>query len=213
MMRPELRRALIKRAIGYPAVLLFAVALLWIVSIRVPGKTWSGPLPPLTAAEGRCRRERETQVQMLAGTIGERSERRMAAYDSAARYIEATFQRLGYTVTSQPHVARGRTYRNLEITIPGQRIPAEILLIGAHYDAVEGTPGADDNASGTASLIELARLLRDHKLDRTVRFVAFANEEPPFFFTEDMGSRRYARMAKERNDDITAMLSRETRGY
>jgi hypothetical protein len=87
------------------------------------------------------------------------------------------------------------------------------VLVGAHYDSVVDSPGADDNASGVASMLELARLFAVRQPDRTVRFVAFANEEPPYFWTEDMGSLRYARMAKQRGDSIVAMLSLESLGF
>jgi Zn-dependent M28 family amino/carboxypeptidase len=212
-MRAELRRGLLKRAIGYPAVLLLAVLLLWVVSIRVPGKSWSGPLPPLTPAEDSSRVRLERDVTVLATDIGQRNDADMAAYDSAARYVQRSFEASGHSVTSLPYAARGKSFRNLEVVIPGRRRPGEIILVGAHYDNVPDTPGADDNASGTAALLELARLLRDRPLDRTVKLVAFANEEPPYFFTDDMGSRVYAKAARARGDSISAMLSLETLGY
>ena len=212
-MNPELKRALKRRAIAYPAFLAFAVFLLWAVSIRVPGKSWTGPLPPLTPAEDSTRIGLQSHVYMLADTIGERHDGNRKGYDAAAEYVQKQLEQYGFSVESQPYTARGRSYRNLEVVIPGQKAPNEIIVVGAHYDAVEGTPGADDNASGTACLLEIARLLRDKKLDRTIKLVAFANEEPPFFFTDDMGSRRYAMAAKARNDNIVAMISLETLGY
>lgn len=212
-MRPEIKRALIKRAIGYPAFLLVAVLLLWMVSIRVPGRSWSGPLPRLTLAEDSTRLALQRHVEVLATDIGQRNEASMASYDSAARYVQSALASSGYSVTPLPYAARGKRFTNLEVTIPGRRRPGQIIVVGAHYDNVPDTPGADDNASGTAVLLEVARILRDHPMDRTVKFVAFANEEPPFFFTDDMGSRVYAKAARQRGDSITAMLSLETLGY
>ncbi|MBI3890821.1 MAG: M20/M25/M40 family metallo-hydrolase [Candidatus Wallbacteria bacterium] len=87
------------------------------------------------------------------------------------------------------------------------------LRIGAHYDSVSGSPGADDNASGVAALLELSRALAATPPRRDVRFVAFVNEEPPFFTTDAMGSRVYARAARRRGDRIDAMLSLECLGY
>ncbi len=87
------------------------------------------------------------------------------------------------------------------------------MVVGAHYDSVAGTRGANDNASGTAAVLEVARLLAGRDLARTVRFVAFVNEEPPYFKTEQMGSRVYARRSRERGERIVAMLSIETIGY
>jgi hypothetical protein len=212
-MRPAVKRGLIKRAIGYPAFLLLALLTLWLVSIRMPGRTWRAPLPPLTPAEDSTRQRLEAHVQMLAGTIGERGQTRMRALDSAAAYIDQTFRALGYRVDEQPYTVGSKVFKNLEIVIPGRTLPNENIVIGAHYDTVIESPGADDNSSGVAGVLELARLLSGGMLDRTVRLVAFVNEEPPFFFTEDMGSRRYARQARERNENIVAMLSMETIGH
>jgi Zn-dependent M28 family amino/carboxypeptidase len=89
----------------------------------------------------------------------------------------------------------------------------EILVIGAHYDSVSGCPGANDNASGVAALIELARIVRPDTGRRTIRFVAFANEEPPFFMTDAMGSVVYARACRARGERIVGMFSLETIGY
>ena len=107
----------------------------------------------------------------------------------------------------------GRTFENVEVAIRGGDRPEQIVVVGGHYDSVEGSPGADDNASGTAAVLELARLLRGEQFGRTVRFVAFVNEEPPFFSTEWMGSWQYAARAAEQDDNIVAMISLETVGF
>jgi Zn-dependent M28 family amino/carboxypeptidase len=97
---------------------------------------------------------------------------------------------------------------------PGTSSPNEIIVVGAHYDTAEGAPGADDNASGVAGLLEVTRHLAAAPAQaRTIRAVFFAAEEPPFFGTERMGSAAYAREAAERGDRIEAMLSFETIGY
>ena len=101
---------------------------------------------------------------------------------------------------------------NLEISLPGQE-EREIILVGAHYDTVTNSPGADDNASGVAALLELSRLLSTAKPKCTLRFVAFVNEEPPFFQGDDMGSMVYSRAARRRGDDIRLMLCLETIGF
>ena len=88
----------------------------------------------------------------------------------------------------------------------------QILLIGAHYDTVRGSPGANDNGSGVAALIELSRLFADLEPAMTVRFVAFVNEESPFFATDLQGSMVYADMARRRGDDIRLMVCLETMG-
>ena len=195
------------------ALVAAAAGALWALMVRMPGRSYAGALAPLTTEEEGSRARLAAHVGALAGRIGERNYRRPAALAEAAAYVEAELAALGYRVTSQPFVAGGQTFRNLEATRPGAGRAEEVIVVGAHYDAVVGTPGADDNASGTAAVLELARLLRDAPLGRTVRFVAFVNEEPPFFLTEHMGSRVYARAAARRGDRIVAMLSLETIGY
>jgi len=207
------KRGVVIRLIGYPVALGLAVGLLWFVSIRMPGESFAGALPPLTAVQDSLAARLRAHVEMLAGRIGERNASRPAALDSAAAYIVTSLIGYGYSVTEQRFVARGATYRNFEATLPGTTHSSEIIVVGGHYDTVEGTPGADDNASGTAAVLELARLLRDQPRQRTIKLVAFANEEPPFFFTDDMGSRHYARAGRQRGDDIVAMLSIETIGF
>lgn len=207
------RRGLIPRLIAYPALLLVALIALWAVSIRMPGRSFRGTLPPLSADQQVIQQRLRAHVDMLAGRIGERNYMKPRALDSAANYIRATFDSLGYETREHTYVVDKATYRNVEVTLAGRSAPGEIVLVGGHYDSVYDSPGADDNASGTAAVLELARLLRAAPRDRTIRFVAFANEEPPFFFTEDMGSLRYARAARARGDSIVAMISMESMGY
>jgi hypothetical protein len=196
--------------VGLPVV---GGVVVWTLMIRMPGRSFSGPLAPLSADEEASRARLEAHVTRLAGTIGERNYRRPAAHDAAATYVATTLEELGYPVATQTFDVNGQPFRNLEVTIRGRQRPEEIVVVGGHYDSVVGTPGADDNATGTAAVIELARMLRTVPLDRTVRLVAFVNEEPPFFPGENMGSRVYARAAARRGDRIVAMLSLETIGY
>lgn len=99
------------------------------------------------------------------------------------------------------------------MTRPGSSQPRQVLLVGAHYDSVSGSPGADDNASGVAALLELSRLFADVTPRVTMRFVAFVNEEPLFFFGSQQGSLVYARNARRQGDDIRLMVSLEAIGY
>ena len=151
-------------------------------------------------------------VERLAGKIGERHVLRPAALHAAERYVGESLRALGYEVTRQNYEAQGVDSANLEVVVPGGDRATEIVLAGAHYDTVPGSPGADDNASGVAAIVELARLLRDARPARTIRLVAFVNEEPPFFFWGEMGSKVYARAARARGDDIRVMLSLEMLG-
>jgi len=160
------------------------------------------------ALEERLRRH----VRALAGEIGERHVWRPRALHAAADYIRGQLEAMGYAVSAQPYDAYGVRCENLEVTIPGSSRASEIVLAGAHYDTVEGSPGADDNASGVAGLIEIARALRGSHPERTLKLVAFVNEEAPFFYFGEMGSRVYARAARQRGDDIRVMLSLEMLG-
>lgn len=152
-------------------------------------------------------------VETLAGEIGERNVYRPAALDAAARYIESELAGLGYAVARQRYVAKGVECANLEVILHGQRWPEESIVVGAHYDTVQGSPGADDNASAVAALIEIARQLAGHAPARTLKLVAFVNEEPPFFFWGEMGSQVYARAARARRENIRLMISLEMLGY
>lgn len=151
-------------------------------------------------------------VERLAGEIGERNVSRPQALRAAADYIEAEWRRQGYQVVPRWYDLSGTRWANLEVSRPGSIRPTEILLIGAHYDSVMGSPGANDNASGVAALLELSRLFADITPALTVRFVAFVNEEPPFFFTRRQGSVVYAKAARARGDTIRLMVSLETIG-
>jgi len=151
-------------------------------------------------------------VVALAGTIGERNVWRPDALHAAADYIRGAFASAGCEVVAQSYEVHHVRCENLEVTLPGNGCGSEIIVVGAHYDTVRGSPGADDNASGVAALIEIARALRPLALRRTVKLVAFVNEEPPFFFTRQMGSWIYASAAHRRGDDIRLMLSLEMLG-
>jgi Zn-dependent M28 family amino/carboxypeptidase len=120
---------------------------------------------------------------------------------------------VGYTVERQWYLAQSHEVSNLVTEIPGTKHPDRVVVLGAHYDTVETTPGADDNASAVAVLIEVAKLLRDCRPKRTIRFVAFPCEEPPHYFTQEMGSQVYARACRARSERIIGMLCLEMVGY
>ena len=150
---------------------------------------------------------------MLAGTIGERNLWKYPALQRAAEYIEQQFAASGYGTTRQTYEVSRAPVSNIEAVLPGTTDPASIIVLGAHYDTVGGCPGANDNATGVAALLELAERFASRPQARTIRFVAFVNEEPPFFQTPQMGSYVYARQCRERGDNIVAMMSLETMGY
>lgn len=205
----ENRHRLIALAI---VLVLFAapvVALRWMTA--VPGRSWSGPLPPLTAAEAGLAQRLRTHVETIASKPHNAGH--PEALEQAARYIENVLGGMGYRVAAQRfddgHV------RNVEVVIEPAVPAAETLVIGAHYDSAFTAPGANDNGTGTAAVIELARMLADlrGKAAVRVRLVLFVNEEPPFFQTERMGSLVYARRLAGSGEKVAAMLSLETLGY
>ena len=152
-------------------------------------------------------------VETLAGTIGERNVFRPEALAAARDYIEATWRGQGYEVDAQEYEARGVVCANLEVSRTGAGRADEIILLGAHYDSVRACPGANDNGSGVAALLEIARRFAVLSPALTIRFVAFVNEEPPFFMTRRQGSAVYAKAARARGDDVRLMVSLETLGY
>ncbi len=181
--------------------------------IRMPGQSYSGSFLPLTEEENEVRNYLQAHVKKLAGEIGERNFWHLEALGVAADYIETVFRQIGYSVGIQEFSVQVKSMKNLEVEIAGVSRPAEIVIVGAHYDSVVGSPGANDNATGAAAVLEISRMLSQQTFSRTVRFVAFANEEPPFFLTKDMGSRSYARRSRERGENIVAMFSIETISY
>ena len=191
-------------------VVAFLVA--WWIMVRMPGRSYHGPLEPdetlgsLTAALRR-------DVERLAVEIGERNVvRRPAALQAAANEIASQLKAKGYETRRQSYMVSNVPCENIEAERVGAIKPAEIVVIGAHYDTVFETGGANDNTSGVAAMLALARAFAERKPDRTLRFVAFVNEEPPYFQSDLMGSRVYARRCRERNENVVAMLSLETMG-
>ncbi len=154
----------------------------------------------------------EGHVRMLAESIGERNVFRPGTLARAEDYIAHQFEAMGYELARQTYELQGVPCSNLEVTRFGRGDKGDILLIGAHYDSVLGSPGGNDNGSGVAALLEMARGFSAAHIDRTVKFVAFVNEEPPFSFGDEMGSMRYARAARGRGDKIRLMLALETIG-
>jgi peptidase M28-like protein len=198
--------SVLRIAIAVVAVLV----LLWLWGIRMPGKRVStaGSLSPDEIA---LRDELRADVQKLAGEIGERNMWRYPQLKAAADFIEDSFSRAGFRPRRDSYQLRGQACHNIEAEIAGAR--PDILLIGAHYDSVFGSPGANDNGSGVAALLALARRFAGKTTQHTVRFVAFVNEEPPYFLSDEMGSFVYASRCKARGDKIAAMISLETIGY
>ena len=153
----------------------------------------------------------ERHVRMLSSTLHPRSHEDPANLDAAADYVLAELRAMGARTDVQSFEVGGRTYRNVIARFGASHGP--LLVIGAHYDSCGDTPGADDNASGVAGLIELARALRATPPAQAVELVAYTLEEPPFFRTESMGSFQHARALSRQGREVRLMLSLEMIGY
>lgn len=209
-----LRRVLASFArICVAVVLLSAIALVALaIALRQPA--WSA-----LRFESRQRadpRLLEGHVVFLTTQVRPRSAARADNLERAAAYILDRFRRATERTYVQPFAAGGKRYVNVVAHFGPATASEPLLIIGAHYDAFSETgdlPGADDNASGTAGIIELARLLALQKLERPVVLVAFANEEPPFFGSEQMGSAVHAEAVARSGQPVRGMICLEMIGY
>ncbi|MCC7071558.1 MAG: M20/M25/M40 family metallo-hydrolase [Deltaproteobacteria bacterium] len=197
--------------------------------VSMPGQSFSGTPPALDDAERALAEQLSADVRRLAVDIGERNvARKPEALAAASSFVELQLRGMGYAVEKQRYEAQrfapryaartpepsvGHPVENLIAERRGKGRAAEIVVVGAHYDSAEGTPGADDNASGVAAALALARAFAARAPERTVRFVFFVNEEPPWFEGPHMGSDVYAAACRARGDDVVAMFSLETLGF
>lgn len=181
----------------------------------VPGRSHVGPLPRLTSDQAELAGRLREHVQAIASrphNVGHPRE-----LERAALSIEHALASMGYDVHRQPFRADGQEVRNLEVVIepPASEANAKTLVVGAHYDSYLHAPGANDNGTGVAGVIELARLLADlqGRSSIRIRLVLFVNEEPPYFKTELVGSLLYARRLKASAEPVFGMFSLETLGF
>ena len=200
-------------ALARLALLMVVLMLSLLALIKMPGASFSGPLSELSKDQQGCATRLASYVRFLAEDVGPRNIWTEGSMARTAAYIRDELKSMGYEVRELPYETHDTTSYNLEVEIRGRELADEIVVVGAHYDTVFGCPGANDNGTGVAVLLELARGLAASKPQRTIRLVAFANEEPPFFLNKSMGSRVYAMAARERQEDIHAMLALETMGY
>ena len=206
---------------GIFTVLCIATLVFWFFNIRQPGVSYhrpdvnepaattpaalqqTVPTEPVASASQTEKDESEKplttatvlekHVVHLATTIGERNLRTYDKLCEAADYIEAEFKSYGYKPVRQTYQVHGKDCFNIDVEIKGSTLPNEVIIIGAHYDSVVGTPGANDNGSGTAAMLLLAKHFAKSAPQRSLRFVAWTNEEPPYFQNRGlMGSWVYA---------------------
>jgi peptidase M28-like protein len=153
----------------------------------------------------------EAYVRKLSTEMGPRDERHPDNLDQVAAYIKNEFSQTGAFVSEQVYRVEGQYYRNIIAHLGPET--EERIIVGAHYDTCGPLPGADDNASGVAGLLELARLLKPQELKVRVELVAFSTEEPPYFGTTGMGSYVHADSLRQQNVRVRAMFSLEMIGY
>src|SRR5262249_54789957 len=209
---------ILSSALRIAIVVAAGLVLLWWFGMRMPGKNVS-KAGPLSSDEIALREELRANVQKLAGEIGERNMWHYAQLNAAADFIEDALSRAGLRTRRDSYELRGQPCHNIEAEIPGNR--PEIIVIGAHYDSVFGSPGANDNGTGAAAVLALAQRFAARETEqnpprrpnKTLRVVAFVNEEPPYLLSGEMGSQVYASRCKGRGDKISAMISLETIGY
>jgi len=170
-------------------------------------------LPPLAPREQALETELKGYVQQLAGKIGERNAKQMWELASAADYLANAFEDMGYRVERQGYEVGEILAMNLSVSVAGGERGDELIVVGAHYDSAEGSPGADDNASGAAAVLALARHYRNLHPSRSLRFVEFVNAEQPYYKTDDMGSARYAKALAARSERVVGMLGIDNIGY
>jgi Zn-dependent M28 family amino/carboxypeptidase len=192
------------------AVLLLAVVFtIWFVT-ATPGAHHRGPLAPLDPDGRRLAANLRTHVASIASE--EHNVAHPEALERSARYIEATLAGLGYAVSRQEFQTEGVKVRNLEVSRGSGR---RLVVVGAHYDSARGAVGADDNGSGAAALLELARFMKTLQPGggMEVRLVFYVNEELPWFSTDAMGSYVHSKGLASEGREVAAMLSLETMGW
>ncbi|MBL8565474.1 MAG: M28 family peptidase [Hyphomicrobiaceae bacterium] len=187
-------------------------------AIVFPRQPYTGPLPPLTRAELALSKRLRRHVEAVASRPHNLAH--YAELEAAACHIERELAAMGLTPHLQQYDVHGRPVRNIEVTLEPAptfaREPTATLVVGAHYDAPDDSPGANDNGTGVAALLELARLLggSDARERRCrLRLVFFVNEEAPYGKTELMGSLVHARSLSERGERVDGMIALETLGH
>jgi hypothetical protein len=181
--------------------------------LHMPGTSYSGKLDPPDLYQEHIRDNLKIHVEKLAGEIGERNMQHYDALNRAADYIRQTLEQREYTVREDTYSVGGKTVRILYTEVPGAKNKVEPFVVGAHYDSVQGTAGANDNGSGVAAVLELSRILKNETPNHSIIMAFFPNEEPPYFQTKQMGSLVFAKGFHSDYIRFSGMMSVETIGY
>ncbi|AFZ27827.1 putative aminopeptidase [Cylindrospermum stagnale PCC 7417] len=208
-----INKSALTRLAGLFAILLVLGIWAWLMMFWMPEQSYKGQLPPLQPEEIARQKSLQLDVKKLAVDIGIRNYSQYEQLNSAKNFLATALTQAGYEVKQQDYKIDDKLYYNIEAEHRGIGKPDEIVVVGGHYDSAFFSPGANDNATGAVATLELARMFANKKTTRTIRFVEFTNEEPPFFWTDEMGSLVYAKQLHQRNEKVVAMLSLETMGY
>lgn len=182
--------------------------------VRMPGRSFKGNLPALTAGEMLIARNCKQHIQRLSTDIGERHPGRPESLSEAADYIEAIMVEAGFHTSRHSAPSMQNSGENIIAeSEESRRLGGPLYVIGAHYDTIFGSPGANDNGSGVAALLEILKCFTGRQLRRRVQFVAFANEEHPGMLNRAMGSLAYAESLKAAGQEVLGMWSLETIGF
>lgn len=206
-----LLKSILRVAIGTAIVSAVLLLIMWIAVARpIFVKSTDTPTQPPASMSLTL----EQHVRTLSEDITNRNWKNPEQLDKAADYIRKQWESIGLTVEEQPFEVKGRIYKNLIVRFPStQASNKDKIIVGAHYDVAHDFPGADDNASGTAGLIELAKLLKNRPLSQDIDLVAYTLEEPPIFGTENMGSFIHAQSENQKGRKVDLMISLEMIGY
>jgi Zn-dependent M28 family amino/carboxypeptidase len=202
------------RAVLAALVLAMVWGCIWLLRVtQMPLKSYMGPLPPISLEQSDLAERLSAHVKYLSATIGDRSMPRAGSLKATIDYIRSELTQAGYAVDEHTFSVHDQQVSNIEADLLGSETAEGSVIVGAHYDSVTGTVGANDNCTGVAAVLELAKLLKTLKLRRTLRFVLFVNEEPPYFQSENMGSLAYARQLRREGIPVSGMISLETIGF
>ncbi len=211
------RRSRRRGRLAFAAVTLVAVGLAawgsWRSRVVMPGVSHEGPRPAPTVEEISLAERLERDVRALAEGVGPRHLGDFPRLAQAAEWLVGRLEEQGREPHRELFAWEGERPENVWVERRGTTRPAEVVVIGAHYDTVEYSAGANDDASGCAALLALAETFREEDTARTLRFVWFVNREPPYYKTDGMGSLVHARGCVERGEDVVAMLSLDCLGY
>jgi Zn-dependent M28 family amino/carboxypeptidase len=195
------------------AILFLGLVIAWRMMVWMPGRSFRGTHSPLDAREEKIRDVLEQDLTVLGQDIGDRNvSRRYEQLVKAAEFIERSLQESGYETRRQEFTVDEHTVWNIDVERTGGRHPEEIVVVGAHYDTVPVSPGANDNGSAVVANLAVARSFADVVPERTIRFAFFVNEESPYYMTDAMGSLRYAQRCRASDEIVIGMICLETIG-